>query len=137
MKSCFLCPQTMVHQFSTVEHTSFKTSAFNLYAFQPSTEVCIHTHIMANVYSSHQIICHQELLLPPINASPSGNSDSQESHWELTWLTVPPVRGGCKVQDIWGCLFHLFSSLLGCLPLSQGFSKCNPEPCTRITSNAF
>ena len=38
---------------------------------------------MTHVNSSHQIVDLQELLLLPINASPPGNSDSQESHREL------------------------------------------------------
>ena len=37
---------------------------------------------MANANSSHEIVYHQELLWHPLRASPSGNSDAQDSHRE-------------------------------------------------------
>lgn len=89
---------------------------------------------------SHQIICHQELLLPPINAF--------FSIWELRFsrkslgikmIDSPTSERGLqrtRYMRLTACFISSAPSLMSPTGF-QGFSKCNTEPCTRITSNAF
>lgn len=95
-----------------------------------------HASIMANVNPSYQFVDHQNSLLPPINASPSKNSDSQESHRKLGSYkrgghsSQLCSEGGCELQDVWRLAVYFISQVhsLGVSRWASALQTVVPNP---------